>query len=50
MRAKHTGLIMLFGIGIFLLPMRLYSHGVAGSVDAGGIVVRAEYSIGEPMS
>lgn len=50
MIAKRTGLIMLFGIGIFLLPMRLYSHGVASKVDPGGIAVKAEYSTGEPMS
>ena len=40
MRAKLSGLTILFGIVIFLLPARLYSHGVAGKVDTGGIVVK----------
>ncbi len=50
MRAKLSGLTILFGIVIFLLPARLYSHGVAGKVDTGGIVVKTEYSTGEPVS
>jgi nickel transport protein len=49
-KVNLTGLTMLFGMVIFLLPARLYSHGVAGKVDTGGIVVRTEYSTGEPMS
>ncbi|MDY7039094.1 MAG: hypothetical protein SV375_23455 [Thermodesulfobacteriota bacterium] len=47
---KYKGLIPLFLAVIFLLPPRLYGHGVTGKVDAGGMVVSTEYDTGEPMS
>ena len=47
---KYKGLMPLFLAVIFLLPSRLYGHGVTGKVDAGGMVVTAEYDTGEAMS
>ena len=42
---------MVFFLGVnFLLPTPLYAHGVNGKVDAGGVVVTAEYDSGEAMS
>jgi nickel transport protein len=41
---------IIFSNIILLLPLSLYAHGVSGKVDAGGIVVSAEYDTGEPMS
>jgi nickel transport protein len=47
---KYRGLmIFLLGV-IFLLPPVIYAHGVMGKIDAGGVVVSAEYDTGEPMS
>ncbi len=34
----------------FLLPSSLFAHGVKGMVDAGGVVVTAQYDTGEAMS
>ena len=43
--------LMTYSLGIiFLFPLPLYAHGVNGKVDAGGIVVSAEYDSGEAMS
>jgi nickel transport protein len=47
---KFRGLMMFFLAMIFLLPPQIYAHGVRGKVDAGGMVVTAEYDDGEPMS
>jgi nickel transport protein len=47
---KYKGLMPLFLAVIFLLPLRLYGHGVTGKVHAGGMVVSAEYDTGEAMS
>lgn len=46
---KYKVLIIFSNI-ILLLPLLLYAHGVSGKVDAGGIVVSAQYDTGEPMS
>lgn len=41
----------IFFLAVILLPSpSLYAHGVRGEVDAGGMVVSAQYSTGEPMS
>jgi len=45
----NKSLVIFLGI-ITLLPFRLYAHGVSGRVDAGGIVVSAQYDSGEAMS
>ena len=42
-------MIFISGV-IFLVPSLLCAHGVMGKVDAGGVVVSAEYDSGEPMS
>jgi len=43
--------LVIFFLGITtLLPLPLYAHGVSGKVDAGGVVVSAEYDTGEAMS
>jgi len=42
--------LMMFLSVVFLLPGVIYAHGVRGRVDAGGIVVTAQYDTGEPMS
>jgi len=47
---KYKGLTIFFLGIIFLLPRVIYAHGVRGKVDAGGVVVIAEYDSGEPMS
>ena len=47
---KYKGLVPLFLAVIFLLPPGLYGHGVTGKVDAGAMVVSAEYDTGEAMS
>ena len=46
---KYKGLIPVFLAVIFLLSPRLYGHGVTGRIDAGGMVVSAEYDTGEAM-
>ena len=47
---KYKKLLVLFLAVMFLLPLRLYGHGVTGRVDAGAMVVSAEYDTGEAMS
>jgi len=47
---KCRAFMITFSIVLFLLPCTLYAHGVRGKVDAGGIVVTAQYDTGEAMS
>ena len=47
---KYRWSMILFLATIFLPSPSLYAHGVRGKVEAGGVVVSAEYSTGEPMS
>lgn len=46
---KYKVLIIFSNI-ILLLPLLLYAHGVSGKINAGGIMVSAQYDTGEPMS
>ena len=47
---RYRGLMIFISGVLLLVPSLLYAHGVNGKVDAGGIVVTAEYDSGEAMS
>ncbi len=47
---KYKRLTIYLCMIFFLLPFPVHAHGVKGRVDAGGVVVSAEYDSGEPMS
>ena len=47
---RYRGLMIFISSVIILAPYLLYAHGVNGKVDAGGVVVTAEYDSGEAMS
>jgi nickel transport protein len=47
---KHNRTTILVLVIILILPALLYAHGVTGMVQAGGLVVTAQYDTGEAMS
>lgn len=47
---RYRGLMIFIAGVLLLVPSLLYAHGVNGKVDAGGVVVTAEYDSGEAMS
>ena len=42
--------IIFLSLLISALPSSVFAHGVEGKVDAGGVVVTAQYHSGEPMN
>lgn len=47
---KYRAIYIFIAIIFFILPLTLHAHGVRGMVDAGGLVVTAQYDTGEAMS
>jgi len=46
----RTLIAIVFVVVLAAYPLRVMAHGVRGSVASGGVIVKAEYTTGEPMS
>jgi len=45
-----TWIVIVFIVVLAAYPPRAMAHGVRGSVASGGVIVKAEYTTGDPMS